>query len=451
MKKEKDAEIKEETSKIFEKPKKKGKIKLFIILGIILAVIIAVCIYIIPKIKDEGLQGVLNPTNLPKEDQKNYDLYLKAIDKYKNLKNDDENFYEYRIIYLEGVDEPILVLRHDINKEYVRRPREEVTLFYIKDGKVIEKKYEENSNIKPYYNVEKDEIDYYLYQIEDAQTVNSKMTVTLLKDIVTECSDPYIVKLTEDDYFTAISNKGVKTSIQKIYHVFIENLESTFNTEKRIIHEISIGDGYKGVKHQLKKAIKNKYYLKDIVTDATWEKIDDILSEYTLKRGQKILDSSEVSGGSCSNAIKGTDPEEETPTPDTNIPEPDKKNPSPGKTTPDPEKGIEPSKPTTKCNDGFVYVSDDDRCYNSNKTKSPSQKSCDSGYTSFGPDCGKVVDSSYCESGNDQYGMMDGKCVDNSTLYNNFPLCPSGYEYLWGSYGGQEFNGACYKWEKPNF
>ena len=449
MKKEKDVEVKEETSKTVEKPKKKGKIKLFIILGIIIAVIIAACIYIIPKIKDEGLQGVLNPTNLPKEDQKNYDLYLKAIDKYKNLKNDDENRYQYKIIYLEGIDEPILTLIHEINKDYVRRPREEVTLFYIKDGKVIEKKYEENSNIKPYYNVDKDEIEYYLYQIEDAQTVHSKMTVTLLKDIVTECSDPYVVKLTEDDYFTAISNKGVKTSIQKIYHVFIEYLENTFDNEKRHIHEIYIGDGYKDVKHQLKKAIKNKYYLKDLINDATWEEIDEKLSEYTLKRGQKILDSSEVSGGSCSTTIKKSDPEGEIPTPDTKKTEPElgTKEPEkvPEKTTP------EPSKPTTKCNDGFVYVSDDGRCYNSNKTKSPSQKPCESGYTDFGPDCGKVVDSSYCESGNDQYAMMDGKCVDNSTVYNNFPVCPTGYEYLWGSCGGQEFNGDCYKWEKPNF
>lgn len=111
----------------------------------------------------------------------------------------------------------------------------------------------------------------------------------------------------------------------------------------------------------------------------------------------------------------------------------------------------EVEKPKTKCNSGFVYVKDDNRCYNSKKTKSPSQKACMSGYTADGPDCVKVVDSSYCESGNDQYRIIDGKCVDGLGGYNNFPVCPSGYEYLWGAYGGQEFNGDCYKWEKPNF
>jgi len=448
MKNEQDNEVIEETSKTSEKPKKKGKAKLFIILGILFAIIIAACIFILPTINEEGLQGVLNPAKLTKDEKKYYNLYVDAISKYKDLKYDDNNSYQYYLIYLEGIDEPILTLAHDIRTEYVRKPREEVTLFYIKDGKVIEKKYGENSNVKPYYNIEKDEIDYYLYQIEDAQTYHQKFKVTLLRDIVTECSDPYTVTLTEDDFFTAISNKGVKTSIQKIYYVFYEYLENTFNTEKRLQHEISIGDGFKSVKHYLKKAIDEKYYLKDLINSNTWDKVNELLSEYTLQRGQKILSSSEVSGGSCAT-VKQSDPDAEVPSPDTKKTEPESgtKEPEkvPEKTTP------EPSKPTTKCNDGFVYVSDDGRCYNSNKTKSPSQKPCESGYTDFGPDCGKVVDSSYCESGNDQYAMMDGKCVDNSTVYNNFPVCPTGYEYLWGSYGGQEFNGDCYKWEKPNF
>ena len=118
------------------------------------------------------------------------------------------------------------------------------------------------------------------------------------------------------------------------------------------------------------------------------------------------------------------------------------------------EEKVEPKveeKPKTKCNDGFVYVKDDKKCYNSKKTKDPVTPSCHSGYTKFGPDCGKVVDSSLCDSDNAQYAIMEGKCVDNSTVYNNFPQCPSGYQYLWGSYGGQEFNGDCYKYEKPNY
>ena len=445
MKKEKNVEVKEETSQVIEKPKKKGKIVKLIIFAIILIALGVAAIIVIPKIKDEGLQGVLDPSNLTKEEKKYYDLYVKAIDKYKNLKSDDNDSYEYGIIYLEEVEEPILILSHNSNKKYVRKPREDVTLFYIKDEKVIEKKYGENSNIKPYYNVEMDKIDYYLYQVEDAQSYDQKFKVTLLKDIVTECSDPYTVTLDEDDYFLAVSNKGVKTHIQKIYYVFIEYLETTFDSEKSDLHRIYTVDGYKYIKHQLKKAINNKYYLKDLINDRTWEKVDEKLSEYNLKRGQKILDSSEVTGGSCKVNTSSPQPTETTPSPEVKETIPDTKTPDPEKTVP------EPSKPVKKCNDGFVYVSDDKMCYNSKKTKDPVTPSCQSGYTEFGPDCGKVVDSSLCESGNDQYAIMEGKCVDNSTVYNNFPPCPSGYQYLWGSYGGQEFNGDCYKYEKPNY
>ena len=110
-----------------------------------------------------------------------------------------------------------------------------------------------------------------------------------------------------------------------------------------------------------------------------------------------------------------------------------------------------PEKPKSKCNSGYVYVSDDKKCYNSKLTKDPVQAKCQAGYDDLGPDCGKAVDASLCDSNPDNYSKQNGKCYDNSTIYNNFPNCPKGYQYLWGEYGGQTFNGDCYRFVNPNY
>lgn len=112
------------------------------------------------------------------------------------------------------------------------------------------------------------------------------------------------------------------------------------------------------------------------------------------------------------------------------------------------EKEVE--KPKTKCNDGFVYVKDDNRCYSNSKTK-PMDTSCKNGYVNSPGGCAQKVDASLCESGNDQYENYNGNCIDKYTDSSTPMDCPKGYEILFGSYGGKEFNGACYKWEKPNF
>ena len=112
------------------------------------------------------------------------------------------------------------------------------------------------------------------------------------------------------------------------------------------------------------------------------------------------------------------------------------------------EKEIE--KPKTKCNDGFVYVKDDNRCYSNSKTK-PMDTSCKNGYVDSPGGCAQKVDASLCESGNDQYENYNGNCIDKYTDSSTPMDCPKGYEILFGSYGGKDFNGACYKWEKPNY
>lgn len=112
------------------------------------------------------------------------------------------------------------------------------------------------------------------------------------------------------------------------------------------------------------------------------------------------------------------------------------------------EKEVE--KPKTKCNDGFVYVKDDNRCYSNSKTK-PMDTSCKNGYVNSPGGCAQKVDASLCESGNDQYENYNGNCIDKYTDSSKPMECPKGYEILFGSYGGKDFNGACYKWEKPNY
>lgn len=112
------------------------------------------------------------------------------------------------------------------------------------------------------------------------------------------------------------------------------------------------------------------------------------------------------------------------------------------------EKEVE--KPKNKCNDGFVYVKDDNRCYSNSKTK-PMDTSCKNGYVDSPGGCAKKVDASNCETGNEKYEIYNGNCIDNYTDSSKPMDCPKGYEILFGSYGGKDFNGACYKWEKPNY
>ena len=112
------------------------------------------------------------------------------------------------------------------------------------------------------------------------------------------------------------------------------------------------------------------------------------------------------------------------------------------------EKEVE--KPKTKCNSGFVYVSDDNRCYSNSQTK-PMDTSCKNGYVNSPGGCAQKVDASLCESGNDRYENYNGNCIDKYTDSSTPMDCPKGYEILFGSYGGKDFNGACYKWEKPNY
>ena len=416
MKKEENVEVVDETSKTNEKPKKKGKAKLFIIIGILLAIIIAVCIFIVPKIKDDGISGIFGP-KLNEEQNKIFDLYYDEIVKYKDCEKDYECYFE--LYYLEGVDNPVIAMRMEYQGEYYRIPQVNTRIFYIKDGKVYSKLFsteDAESEITVTYNIEKDEIDYYLVVTKLAKDMNDSFSYTLFKDIVTENENPYSYTFgLKDEYLTTYKSSGQKVAINKSAAMFVPDLDN-YVDNKVYDHRFSFVDGEKQCKKDLKKAIKAKFYLKDILNDSAREIALERISYYDIKPGQVIVGS---------NSSTTTEPSKTETT--------------------------EPSKPASKCNSGFVYVSDDNRCYNSKDEKNQINR-CSSGEDEIGgAECGKSVSMDKCSSGEEGYQEIDGKCYDQSTLHPKSMECPSGYEILFGNYGDQTFNGGCYKWHKPNF
>lgn len=415
MKNEQDNEVIEETSKTSEKPKKKGKAKLFIILGILFAIIIAACIFILPKIKEDGISGVFGP-KLNEEQSKLFDLYYDEIVKYKDCEKDYKCFFE--LYYLEGVENPVIAMRMEHEGDYYRIQQVNTRIFYIKEGKVTSKLFlteDSESKVTVTYNVEKDELDYYLVVTKLAKDGKDSFSYTLFKDIVTENENPYSYTFSlKDEYTTTYKSNGQKVAINKGEAMFVSGLDN-YVDNKVYDHVFSFVDGEKQCKKDLKKAIKAKFYLKDILNNSARETALERISYYNIKPGQVIVGSTNT-------------------------------------TTTEPVKTdtTEPSKPTTRCNSGFVYVKDDNRCYSNSQTK-PMDTSCKNGYVNSPGGCAQKVDASLCESGNDQYENYNGNCIDRYTDSSTPMDCPKGYEILFGSYGGKDFNGACYKWEKPNY
>lgn len=407
------------TVEVVKEKKKKTKIIIILIIFITLlfAFIIFAFAYAIPKVKEEGISGLFNPIKLTKEESTYYNLYLPELEKYSNLK--EENYsYSFRLYYFEGVDSPVIALEHDNNNYTTRMPHDKITLFYIKDGKVITNEYGDISDIKIIYNTEKDELDYYLIQIQDYK----QYTYTLLKDIVTESNNPYVVKLSSDEEFsTTYKSDGSKVAVPKNYITFVDGLDNY--VENKVYDQIfSFNDGIDKFKGYLKKAISSKYYLKDLLTTSTREKALEKISQYNISPGQKILDDN---NSSTSNEI-----------PSNNVQSYENNNSQSQQTT-------------SKCNDGFAYVDDYDSCYSSTDSKDQINR-CSDGEIDLTGDCGTAVDASLCQSGDEEYEEINGICIDKYTLHPKSIECPSGYDILFGNYSGQTFNGACYRYMSPN-
>ena len=123
-------------SLIEKKEKKKGNI--FLIIGIILLVVVLgllIVLYVIPKFQEGGIEGIFHPTSLSTEQEKYYNLYLPVLEKYENLKNDDNYSYQFQVYYFEEVDAPVIALKHENRHYTTRMANDKITLFYIKNEK----------------------------------------------------------------------------------------------------------------------------------------------------------------------------------------------------------------------------------------------------------------------------------------------------------------------------
>lgn len=396
-----------------EKSKKKGKIISLIILLLMSIITIFSVTYVIPKVKEEGIGGLLNPINLSKEDKEYYDLYLNELEKYYNL-SEDNYTYDFQLYYFEEIEGPVIALRHNYHGEYQGYPLNKLTLFYIKDKKINVKEYNAVSNLSLMYNTEKDEIDYYIFQFNDGN-----YTISLVKDIITDNSNPYVIRLKKSEEFLATyKNNGGKVWIPKFNAMFNDHLE-TYLDNKVYDQEFSFVDGINKFKGYLKKAISSKFYLKDLLTDRAREYALEQLDYYSIEPGQKILDNN-VNNEKVINTNNNTSID------------------------------TKENKTVSKCNNGFVYVSDDNRCYNSNDMQNQINR-CGEGEDDLGSDCATAVEYSLCSTGPEQYEEINGKCYDKYTIHVKSIECPSGYDILFGNYSGQIFNGACYKYNSPNY
>ena len=400
-----------------KKQNKKGKkiVIILVILLLLLALGIFVIIKVVPTIEEEGIKGLLEPNSLTTEEKGYYELFLPELEKYKDCTNDDYSCY-FRLYYFEGVNTPLIELEENSTINQARFIPNKNVLFYIKDGKVVTKEYDAVSEVKLLYNTEKDEVDYYLYQVENYDTNNYTYVVTLLKDIATESSNPYVVRFDGNkEYHTTVRNTGQKIGIPIFYAMFGDGIDNYIDNNS-LDQTFSFVDGDKEFRRLFKKALSSKYTTKELINDSAKEKGYEKISYYNIEPGQKILDDNTNQNTSNSNNSNSN---------------------------------TQNQQPTSKCNNGFVYVSDYNRCYSNSETK-PMDTSCKNGFVDSPGGCAKKVDSSYCDIGDEQYMNYNGNCIDKYTDSSNPMDCPNGYEVLFGNYSGQTFNGACYKYMSPN-
>ena len=235
---------------------------------------------------------------------------------------------------------------------------------------------------------------------------------------------------------------------------------------KKNDYNIYLSDGIKSFKYSLKKVLssKNRLYLKDLITYNTRQKAYDEIGYYNIEPGQNILDNLRrlhetlhYTDGSVSDRTpvrnsnnsmynsSSTNTETNTKT-ETKI----ETNTNTNTDTSTNSNTKTETKTVSQCNSGYVYVSDDGKCYSSSDSK-PQINRCGSNDLEYGSECYTKADSSLCDGSDEEYGLVNGVCVDKYSVHTKSMECPSGYNILWGPYGNQEFNGDCYKYMNPNY
>ncbi len=227
-------EIKEEPKK------KKGKGLIMAIIFIIMLALVGVIFFLLKG--TDGIKKII--PSAPKE----FDNYYEVLKKYENPKFFDKTDLLYIHAYkLEGVENIV------VSEEHTLEDGTNITaLYYMKDGKVVEKEYNYQSEIKPLFYTDKEEYGYWLIE-----NVDGKIIYTLLDDVVKESESPLQLSVNEKDNYTTSSN-DVTTKIAPTEEHFIEfsNSASTTRLEKNEM---------KKFKRELKQVISDADLAEDTI------------------------------------------------------------------------------------------------------------------------------------------------------------------------------------------
>lgn len=383
--------MKEETNNIENTEKKKSKKKIIIpILLIVIILIMGVCILN----KDKIIQ-TFSSTGLTKEEREEYSLYATALKKYDagiieghDGKEYESNYIALKMLKVNDVSEPVAVVSSLIDGG----PGNSVVniLYYIKDGKVVENKFNEITTISAFYDTTNNSSDFYLVKYE-----NGKYN--------------HIINLS--DYINQRENK------REYDTEYGDDKYLMFNPGDEVAY---FSDGYY-------KALSHAFNSRFTADELFKKNEKEIMEEYSEILSNKD-DSSVVVDNNTENNTSNENNNASTNNDNSN------NNPQ----------------PVSKCNGGFVYVPDDNRCYSPTDVQSQINR-CSPGEVEIIGDCGTKVDDSLCTTDPDNYAMMEGMCIEKSTYHVKSIECPSGYDILFGEYSGAEFNGACYRYMEPNF
>ena len=265
-------EVKEK--EIETKPKKKGK-------GLVMGIIFGVMIILIAAIVIIFKKDFSIPAIGLSSDSEEFKTYYDVLKKYQDPKylkeTNDLRIKGYKI---DGVDNVVLAEEHVVNYEYTK-----TTLYYIKDGKVIEKEYK-NAEIEPLFNTDKEKYGYWLIENK-----GEDLTYTLLDDIVKESSEPYKFEFLSKDLY-GISSNGKAQKIMPTEEHFITFSDSV------ITESFDDAKDLKKLKRYLKEVIKEADVAENVVFDSDKETVKETLSEIRKKQKEVEEYNSSIEVGS---------------------------------------------------------------------------------------------------------------------------------------------------------
>lgn len=220
-----------------KKTKKKGP--MMVLIALIVIVLIGVIGYLVLNslnVPVGTLFGKIFGVNAPETND-----YYEYIKKYE----DDKYFEDNPYIWLEGFKINDIEKKVVAEKHYNKDGDFVTTLYYYKEDKVIEKTYNHASEIRPLYNIDKEEYGFWLIE-----KTNGNIIYTLLDDIVKENNKPYKFTFKSKENYSSKDSSGKTTRIAPIDEHFITytNLSS--------IEEIS-KDNKDNIKKYLNKTLND--------------------------------------------------------------------------------------------------------------------------------------------------------------------------------------------------